>query len=362
MANVFNSISESRGVFRSEEPLSPDFVPDKLPGREREEKEVAGCLKPASEGKQPVNLFIHGPSGTGKTSTCRHVMRQLADYSSKPLPIYVNCWQNSTRQAILAVLGQMAGDVLPRRGLAADEIFIRVLQHLKNEKRVPVLVLDEADKLFIGGEEQVLYDLSRAHETYGVPVGIVLVTNEASLMAKADGRIRSSLACQELQFKQYSPQELKNILAERSRLAFAPNACGDEVIALCAAHGAKNGGDCRVSIQALWRAGKNCERRGASALSLDDVRKAIDSSTTSAEQKRERDEQGLGEGEKVLLLLIREKPRATVGDLYATFASQAGGSERSARNYLRELEARGFVVVEDAKNERGEKVRVVSPK
>ena len=346
-------------MFRNEDALSPEFLPDRLPGREKHEEEIASCLKPSAAGNAPINLFVHGNSGTGKTSTCKLVLKQLSEYSGKPLPIYVNCWQNSTRQAIFAILSQKVGNVLPRRGLAGDEVFARIIQQLKREKRVPVIVLDEADKLFFGGEEQVLYDLTRAHETYGTPIGVVLVTNSSDLMAKADNRIRGSLSPQEIFFKPYSPNELKTILVERVKLSLVAGAWNDEVIALCAAHGAKNGGDARSSLKALWNGAKNAERRGSESISLDDVRRALEVTATSAEEKRRRDEALLGENEKRLLELVREKKRVTVGELYTEYLGKWGGSERSARNYLRELELRGFVSSEESRGEKGERVKTI---
>ncbi|OIO26811.1 hypothetical protein AUJ14_00925 [Candidatus Micrarchaeota archaeon CG1_02_55_22] len=359
MGNVFTDIGEGGRVFRNEDVLSPEFLPGRLPGREKQEEEIASCLKPATLGNAPINLFVHGNSGTGKTSTCKLVLKQLSEYSSRPLPIYINCWQNSTRQAILSILSQKVGDVLPRRGLAGDEVFTRIIQQLKREKCVPVIVLDEADKLFFGGEEQVLYDLTRAHETYGVPIGVLLITNSSDLMAKADNRIRGSLSAQEVFFKPYSPQELKTILAERAKLALVTNAWNDEVIALCAAHGAKNGGDARSSLKALWNGAKNAERRGSESISLDDVRRALEVTTTSAEEKEQRDEKLLGENEQHLLEIVREKKSVSVGELYLEYLGKWGGSERSARNYLRELELRGFVSSEESRGARGERVKTI---
>lgn len=348
MPNVFKSLATEAGVFRSEDALSPEFIPDSLPGREAQEKEIALALRPAAEGKRASNLFVFGPSGTGKTSTCKRVLEQLNDFSSKPLCIYVNCWQHATRQGVFTELAHGLDEALPRRGLAADEVFERVCHRLKRDARVPVVVLDECDRLFASNEDKVLYDLTRASENYGVNFGALLITNDVELLSKADGRVRSSLSPHEIQFKPYSPLQLKKILSDRAALAFSPRACSDEVIALCAAHGAKAGGDARVALQALWFAGKNADARGSRTINLEDARSAFAKISSSRQQKRERDLQLLDDGEKKIVEFLKELGgESTTSRLYELFVQRSLGSERSVRNYVRSLEQKGIIASQE---------------
>ncbi len=348
--NVFSRIHHSEAsIFKNEEALYPDYAPTELVSREAEIHSLASALSPAAQGGRPTNLFVHGRPGTGKTATCRFVLSQLQEYSSKPLTVYINCWQHDSRQSIFSLLADKLGDVLPRRGLSSEETFSRVLSDLTHRKRVPVIVLDEADRLFWGGEQNVLYDLTRTAENAGVHTGVILITNDDELMAKADERIRSSFAGREVAFKPYSPLQLKDILLARARLACIPGACNEEVIALCAAHGAKAGGDARVALQALWLAGKQAVARGASTISLDDARHAFTQHPNSATYKRERDEQFLEEPEKNVLSLMQSKGGTMLlSDLYDAYRRQFGSSERAVRNYLRRLEFKGILSTHDA--------------
>lgn len=344
--NLFRQFEGEKAIFKSEDALSPEFLPERLPGREAQETDLAVGLQPAAEGKRPANCFVFGPSGTGKTSTCKHVLEQLKEYSGRAQCIYANCWQHATEQALLSLMASKVGAILPRRGLASDEIFERVTQHFKGKKIVPIVVLDEADRLFHGGEERLLYRLSRSVEETGVPYGIVMVTNDASLMARADQRIRSSLAMKQVEFPRYSPGELKGILSYRAESALFPEAFDQEVIALCAGHGAKKGGDARAALQCLWLAAKNAEGRAAQKIFLEDVRKAIGKTVSSQEQKQERDQQALDEKLKKMLEIVEaNKQGVEVGKLYAEYDKKFGGGERTLRNYLRELEFKKLVKV-----------------
>ncbi len=340
--NVFATAMDAAGVFRNETALSPEFLPAEMPGRESQFEEIARALAPAAEGRLPSNLFIHGPAGSGKTSACRSVARQLTEYSGKPLVAYVNCWQNSTRQSVLAALAQAAGEPSPRRGVAGDEIYSRAMQQFKRQKRTAIVFLDEADKLFNGKEHEVLYDLSRSAEMHAVPTAVVMITNDSSLVARTEARIRSSLTPTTVEFKPYSPQELKMILSRRAAEAFLPGACQEEAIALCAAFAAKQNGDCRIAIQLLYKAGRNAEKRGSETLGVQDVRQAAVDALSSAQQKRSRDEELLSPGAKNALQMLRENDGMRVNEFYLKFAATHGGSERSARNYLRELEENSF--------------------
>ncbi len=348
--NLFTQLEGEKGIFKNEEGLSPEFLPERLPGREAQESDLAIALQPAAEGKRPANCFIYGPSGAGKTSACKHVISQLKEYSGRAQCFYANCWQHATEQAILSLIAQKVGALLPRRGLASDEIFERVTQYFKSKKIVPIVVLDEADRLFYASEEKLLYRLSRSLEETGVPFGIVMVTNDASLLARADQRIRSSLAIKQIEFPQYSPGELKAILNYRAGLSLFAEAVDDEVIALCAGHGAKNGGDARAALQCLWLSAKNAEGRAAQKISLDDVRKAIGKSVSSQEQKQARDIGALDEKLKQMLEIIEAHGQGIeVMQLYKEFEGKFGGGERSLRNYLRQLEFKKFVRVTPVK-------------
>jgi len=48
----------------SEEPLTPEYLPDKLPGREQTIADIARSLTPALSHRKPIHIWIHGPPGT----------------------------------------------------------------------------------------------------------------------------------------------------------------------------------------------------------------------------------------------------------------------------------------------------------
>ncbi len=345
-SNIFRQMGTEEGLFRDERVLMADYLPEILPHRERQVKDIAYALKNAGEGRRPENVVITGKSGTGKTATARYVLKQLSEYSQRVAPIYINCWEHSTRHAVLSRIAEALGEILPRRGIAADEIFARISESLRKGKKTAVVVLDEIDRLLAGKAEgdKVLYDLLRAAENYGVSFGVVGITNSEDFMARLDSRIRSSLAPREIVFPRYSPPELKDILRERAKLAFFDGVLSEDALPLCAAHAAKNGGDARLAIALIWKAGKIAEKAGAKKVSESHCRQAFSSAAAEVQGERLA---GLNQVEKRILEIAGEKGGVQSGELYELLSTEFKETDRTVRNYLEKLESLGLVSVED---------------
>ena len=80
MKNIFDSKSEY-SLFKDERFLYPEFVPERLPFRDEEISELVYCLKPATQGKKPTNVFVFGKPGTGKTVALKFVLNELEEFS-----------------------------------------------------------------------------------------------------------------------------------------------------------------------------------------------------------------------------------------------------------------------------------------
>jgi len=346
-ANIFRQSKGENRIFRDESALLPDFLPDELPGREREIRELVFCLQPAAEKRQPEHALLVGPPGTGKTSSARLVLKQLSEYSQRPLPIYINCWEYSSRFAIFSFLAAALGEPMPRRGIAADEVFSRIVEIAKKEDRIPILVLDEADRLESSEEGvQVLYDLCRAGEVHSLKTGVIAITNDEGFHMRLDARVRSSFVQHTLKFEPYSMPQLKEILQRRAKAAFAPDALDSEVVPLCAAVAFKHGGDARVALALLLSAGKAAERENAPRVLVQHVRAIEVQALGQSAVKAERKFPDLDELDQTIVELAKSAGKKGIesGELYEKLKRYV--KERALRNRIEKLEKDGILQTE----------------
>ncbi|MFH1623479.1 MAG: AAA family ATPase, partial [Candidatus Aenigmatarchaeota archaeon] len=204
------------GVFANEEVLSTEHLPDALPHREGDIQQLAHNIKPAARGSRPQNTFVFGPPGIGKTAVVRYVFREFEEYSEAVRCVYVNCWDFRTSASLLTQVIIELGVFVQRRGWSRDEIMQKLVEALNKRAKALVVCLDEVDQL----DPDALYDLLRINQYVRTPVGIVFVSNNPHVFAKAEPRIRSSLGVEEVEFKPYTLDEMKDILGRRAKDAF----------------------------------------------------------------------------------------------------------------------------------------------
>ncbi len=340
--NIFSrkSINE---VFKDERILYPEFLPERLPHREKEIDSLAFCFKPVLSGKKPVNAVLLGSPGTGKTVSSKFVFSELEEYSGRAKKLYINCFEFNTRNSVLIQIANFVGAAIPRRGLATDEIYSRMIDFLKKADFVPLIILDEADQLVLKEEgSKVLYDLLRIIEFERIHVGIVLISNNFAITSGLDLRVKSSLAGETIVFEKYSPSQLKDILSERAFSAFFPESLEKDVINVAAAHSAKLGGDARIGIEALLKAGRNAEKENSKKVSLVHLKKAFSDMNSAVLLKTF---PFLSEQEKIILELISSFSEGVFsGNLYRKYSKKKNAFKlRQFRVIISKLESLNLI-------------------
>ena len=241
-----------------------DYVPDTITGRTKEIQEIVGTIQPLLEKMKSDNLFIYGPTGVGKTLCVTHVLKNLSEMSSKVTGVYINCWVQRTRPAVLYEIIKSVGDFSPRRGLSGDEIMEELNKCLSSYWGV-VVVLDEIDKT---KDKEVIYDLLRIIKTRVIIIGL---SNLNSF--EMDQRILSAYSPRKIEFRGYSVDEIKGILNERAKKALYPGSYDDDVIGLCAAIGYNSGGDARVALKILFSSAKEAQLKNLNKIDIATVQK-----------------------------------------------------------------------------------------
>ena len=337
-------------IFKNESAFYPEFLPEDLPGREAQVREVTEALKPLIKGQRATNLLLYGGTGTGKTACAKYVSRELESYTPRVKVLYLNCFEYNSRHAILTKIANAIGCPTPRKGGSTDEMFDSLVQYLPKSEKTVLVILDELDQLLKSDEaSKLLYDLLRMSEYKVSPIPFIAVTNDVTLTMRLDARVRSSLLERQVEFKPYTPLDLKKILRERASLALREGYYEEDSLALATAYGAESGGDVRIAIEVLWKGAKLAEARN-SMLKAEHVKQAFSS---RVDHKAGRALAALSEGEKQflsdLLPLLQKKGSITSGDLYSLYErhSKAPLSERTIRLYVSRLTA--FNVLKSSK-------------
>ena len=138
-------------------------------------------------------------------------------------------------------------------GLSMGEATDRILEYIKKNKLHVLLVIDEIDSLVERNGDDILYSFTRANERLLESgfISLIGISNSLTFKDKLNPRVRSSLSEEELIFNPYTVLQLKEILNERSQLAFNEGAISPASINLCAAVAGKDNGDARKAINLL---------------------------------------------------------------------------------------------------------------
>ena len=279
LESLFNRFINHAGIFKDREVLRHDYLPNQLPHREDQIRHVGEIVAPLLKGCRCSNLFIYGKTGTGKTAVTKYVLRKLIlkaeEIRVKVNALYINCRFAGTEYRILSQLCEGLGANVPFTGLALSEVFDRFCDALEFNETLLLVVLDEIDALVKAKGDNILYELTRINETLTKSrVSIIGISNDLRFKEWLDPRVLSSLSEEELVFRPYNASELKDILAERAKLAFVEGALTEGALSLCAALAAAEHGDARRAIDLLRVAAEIAERKGDSKILENHIREA----------------------------------------------------------------------------------------
>ncbi len=270
-------------LFRDPEVFDPDFVPEQFNFREAQMHELAFQLRPGLQGARPLNTVCRGPPGTGKTTTIRKLFAEVEETTKTLVPVYVNCQIDNTTFGIISEVYSQVSGHLPRGsgGTSTKKVFDAVARVLEREQKILVVALDDANYLLYENElNRVLYSLLRTHEVYpGTKIGVIVILSDLSIQLadRLDARAQSIFRPGEVYFNPYSSDEVRVILDERARQGFYPGVLPGEQLDLVVDR-TMRGGDLRVGIDLLKRAGIAAEMDGRRRIEEKDVLRAYTAS------------------------------------------------------------------------------------
>ncbi len=303
------SVPAHKSVFKDEAKLDINFVPSKLPHREKEHRllmEFFNFLLHSPD-RMTQRVMITGDVGTGKTALAQRFGADITLEANKAgvklRYVHVNC--RECRGKLLLVLQQALAvfqPTFPKRGYSAEEVLGVLLQSLDEENMHVVLALDEFDTLIEREGSEAVYKLTRLQEMRpGKPqrISVLGILRDLKATERLDASARSTLQRNVVTLERYSREQLADILSARVQMAFNPAVVPEDVVGMVAELAVSESGNARFAIELLWRAGKYADTDNLGELEPECVRRAVSSIIPSL---RRSELASLGLHEKLFLL------------------------------------------------------------
>lgn len=332
-------LKSGESLFRDTLFLSYDFQPKMLHGREQEQQRFATAIKPLLQGHNGRNLFVYGAPGIGKTTACKHVLRELEETADDPIALYVNCWKENTTYKVFYKICEDLGYTFIQNK-KTSELFGLIKQKLN--KGSVVFLFDEIDKL---EETDFLYSI--LEDIYRK--SLILITNYRDSYGEMDERIRSRLNLEFLFFRSYNEAEIAEILRQRRDYAFVPGVWDEEafkeIVEKCV-----ETKDVRVGLYMMKESGSAAEDKSSRKITVEHVAEAI----KKVDDFHIKPKDGLDDDLQLVLDLVRDHTGKKIGDVFSAYAEMGGElSYKSFQRRIAKLSEARFITTEKISGKEG---------
>jgi len=370
-----------QSVFKDEAKLDINYVPNRLPHREKEHRllmEFFDFLLHFPE-RMTQRVIITGDVGTGKTALAQRFGADITLEANKRgvnlRYVHVNCREYRGKlflilQHALAVFRPS----FPKRGYSSEELLGAFMQVLDEENAFIILTLDEFDAFIEQEGSEAVYKLTRLQEMRsGKPQRISLIGILRGLKSidQLDASSSSTLQRNVISLERYPKDQLIDILNDRVAMAFKPSTVPEDVVDLVSELAVSESGNARFAIELFWRAGKYADAEDLDAVAPECVRKAVSSIIPTI---RRSELASLGLHEKLFLLgaarIFKEsdKAYASLSEIEVAYAvvceefDEQPHSHTQLWKYVQLLSALGILKTEvAATGTRGRSTRVSLP-
>lgn len=196
--------------------FEPNYRPDDIVSREAELSSLSAAF-PDDGSTGFRNVHLSGPRGSGKTHLLLHVLEQL---SGKTDTCYVSCEKHDTQyKALQQLYESISGETVPD-GYHTSDLQRRIERKTGVIQRV--VVLDEVEFLLRNDGDDLLYFLSRVSGSENLTL-VTVSSQNSGLFSSVEKRVYSSLYPKEIEFDEYSADQIRQILLNRAQHALKPN-------------------------------------------------------------------------------------------------------------------------------------------
>ena len=346
MAEYLDRIGAGK-VLVDRSPLSFDWTPPNLVGRDREFSSLASMFMGIGSEGVSGRAVVIGHVGTGKTVLTRRfgedVIRELEGVRKIAFS-HVNCRNHPSTNQVLQQIALSLDSRHPERGFSSGEIIQTIRRNIRSRGLHMILVLDEVDVLIRRDNSDLIYKLLRIDENQGGQgtISLILVSQDLSLMGMMEPAIISRLGeSNVLKLEPYDYNGLIGISKQRYEASCRPGSVSDDILDKIGRFAADTG-DARLAIELLEAAVRRAEMDGRGEVTLSDV---MPSTIRSASVEPSQVD-SLSTHQKLVLLGIcrrlRKEEEVSSGDarkLYEVICEEFSMKPRSYTTFWKHLKA-----------------------
>src|SRR3989344_7036745 len=168
-------------IFKDPEVFNEAYSPEDIQKRKETYllyKEIANFINY----NLPNNLGLIGLTGTGKTVTVQHLLKQINKIPEKFIIKYVNCANKTSNQILQLLLGSITN-----KSISDENLIMNFTESLDTQDKNCFIVLDEIDR----GRKlaNLVYILSRINELYQNfkhKISLILISNDLNFLDNLD--------------------------------------------------------------------------------------------------------------------------------------------------------------------------------
>ena len=352
-------------VLLTKEPLSFDWIPPRLVGRDSELVDLASIFMGIEGNGVSCRAVVTGNVGSGKTVLTRRFYLDLStklEGRRKVTISHVNCRNHPSTSQVLQQLALSLDSGHPERGFSSGEIIQGIRRNLRAHDNHLLLILDEVDVLIRRDSSDLIYKLLRIDEGQeeGGSVSLILVSQDMTLFTLFEKAVKSRLgASNTLTLNPYGPDDLVRIARQRYEASCRPGSVSDGALNKIGSFASDAGGDARMALELLEAAIRRTEKDGRNEVTEGDVHPSsireasVEPSQVddlSVHQKlvllgisrrlKKADEVSSGDARKLYELVCEETGMKAMG--YTTFWK-----------HMKHLESEGLIVRRTSNSNRG---------
>lgn len=275
----FEEFLKKPSLFQDESKLEINFVPNKLPHRDKELSLLSQLFLTLITDPNSISrkILITGKTGIGKTVTIKYfgeILKKASNERNVSIKyVHVNCRKERTSYKVLIKIIHLINKNFPKRGYSPQDLLEILIDFLNQQDTHILIVLDELSYLINKGED-LIYSLTRINDdsvNIQERISIIGIIRDISCLNNLDYSTVSTLQRNIIKFSNYSKKQIFDILKYRAHLSLKENVIADDLIKMIVESTYING-DIRNGLNVLWKAAKIAENRDLKIINTECVR------------------------------------------------------------------------------------------